>query len=115
MNWATREEEDGKISHGWTCGYCPMPARGPPKFRMHINATKALCHVLRLKGNSVSICKGIIPPAKKIQYKALYNAGRVRKREKGVRAAEMGDDIAESQDRFVADHFPNRPSTTLLM
>ena len=49
MNLVTREEE-GKVVSGWSCGYCPRPAQGPPKFHKHINATKAHAHVLKMKG-----------------------------------------------------------------
>jgi hypothetical protein len=75
---SSREEDNGSVSNGWTCGYCPMPARGPPHFHKHMNASKALAHVLRIKGRSISACKGNIPYAKKEQYKALYNAGRLK-------------------------------------
>ncbi len=36
MNLATCEMEEGKVVCGWSCGYCPHPARGPPKFHKHI-------------------------------------------------------------------------------
>ena len=78
MNMSTREEANGVFSNGWTCGYCPMPARGPPHFHKHLNASKALAHVLRIKGQSVSACKGNIPYNKKVQYKCLYNAGQLK-------------------------------------
>ena len=54
MNLVTHEEEEGKVVSGWSCVYCPYPARGPPKFHKHINATnKALAHVLKLKGCNI--------------------------------------------------------------
>ena len=81
-----------------------MPARGPSHFFKHLNATKALAHVLRIKGASVSACKGNIPFAKKMQYKALYNAGRVKSKISSERKAELEYDIAESQDRMASNY-----------
>ena len=72
INMSSREGDNGSFFNGWTCSYCPMPARGPPHFFKHLNASKALAHVLKIKGKSVSACKGNIPFAKKVQYKALY-------------------------------------------
>jgi len=36
------------------------------------NATKALSHVVKVSGNNVNPCCGIIPAAKARQYNALY-------------------------------------------
>jgi hypothetical protein len=51
---ATQENEFGKTVSGWTCAYCPRPGnvRGYI-FLKTVNATKALCHVLKLRGNAV--------------------------------------------------------------
>ena len=106
INMSVREEDNGVHSNGWTCGHCPMPARGPPHFHKHVNASKALAHVLKLKGQSVSACKGNIPYAKKVQYKALYNAGRLKSKLSKRRKEELDYDIAESQAKTVATHFP---------
>jgi len=106
INMSSREGDDGSLIHGWTCNYCPMPARGPSHFFKHLNATKALAHVLRIKGASVSACKGNIPFAKRVQYKALYNTGRVKSKMLSERKAELDYDIAESQDRVAASHYP---------
>jgi len=104
INMMSREGDNGLLIHGWTCNYCPMPARGPPHFFKHLNATKALAHVLRIKGASVSACKGNIPFAKKMQYKALYNAGRVKSKMSSERKAELEYDIAESQERMASNY-----------
>ena len=106
INMGSREGDNGSLIHGWTCNYCPMPARGPPHFFKYLNATKALAHVLRIKGASVSACKGNIPFAKRVQYKALYNTGRVKSKMSSERKAELDYDIAESQDRVAASHYP---------
>ena len=79
MNLVTHEEEEGKVVSGWSCVYCPYPARGPPKFHKHINATKALAHVLIMKGHNISICKGVIPYAKKISIKLCIMWSALRK------------------------------------
>ena len=106
INMSSREGDNGLLVHGWTCGHCPMPAQGPANFFKHLNATKALAHVLRIKGASVSACKGNIPFPKRVQYKALYNAGRVKSKMSSERKAELDYDIAESQDRVAASHYP---------
>jgi hypothetical protein len=82
-----------------------MPAREPPHFHKHLNASKALAHVLRIKGQRVSVCKGIIPYIKKVQYKVLYNAGRLKSRASQKRKAEVDEDIADSQLTTVAAHY----------
>jgi len=71
-----------------------------------LNASKALAQVLRIKGQSVSACKGNIPHNKKVQYKGLYNAGQLKLRESKPRKAEVDDNIADSQLTTVAAHFP---------
>ena len=98
------DEDNGVHSNGWTCGHCPMSARGPPHFHKHVNASKALAHLLKLKGQSVSACKGKgnIPNVKKVQYKALYNAGQLKSKLSKRRKEELDYDIAESQAKTVA-------------
>ena len=68
---ATQEGKFGKTVSGWTCNYCPCPGNvGGYTFRKTVNATKVLCHVLKLRGNAVGTCKGTIPYTKKRAYKA---------------------------------------------
>ncbi len=72
----TMQEDDfGKNIGGWTCAYCPCPGNvGGYVFCKSVNATKALAHILKIKGQDVAICKGVIPYPKKKAYKSLYNA-----------------------------------------
>jgi hypothetical protein len=80
---ATQENKFGKTVSGWTCAYCPRPGNvGGYLFHKTGNATKTLCHVLKLRGNAVGICKGTIPYAKKRTYEALYNANRIKIKDK---------------------------------
>ncbi len=72
---------EGKYVVGWTCGWCPAPARGAPdNFFRHNNAFKALRHVLKIPDHGIRICLGVIPHGKKVAYKALYNTKMLKKR-----------------------------------
>ena len=103
----TQEDEFGKLISGWTCAYCPRPGNvGGYVFRKSVNATKALAHVLKLKGQDVALCRGIIPYQKKMAYKALYNINRVKKKEKEARDAALRGEILSFQDRSLTAHFP---------
>ena len=53
---------------GWKCLRCKKIF----KFR---NATRALCHFLKLKGNHVAICKAIIPVANLENYHSMRKEG----------------------------------------
>ena len=75
INMSVREEDNGVHSNGWTCGHCPMPARGPPHFHKYLNASKALAHVLKLKGQSVSACKVKFPMQKRCSRKHCITRG----------------------------------------
>ena len=105
------EDEFGKLISGWTCAYCPRPGNvGGYVFRKSVNATKALAHVLKLAGQDVAICRGIIPNQKKMAYKALYNMNLVKKEEKKVRDAALQGEILSFQDQSLAAHFPQAVS-----
>jgi hypothetical protein len=65
-----------------------------------------LCHVLKLRGNAVGTCKGTIPYAKKRAYKALYNANRIKIKDKKGRDAALQGEIVEFQDKSLSAHFP---------
>jgi hypothetical protein len=96
-----------KTVSGWTCAYCPCPGNvGGYILHKTVNATKALCHVLKLRGNAVGTCKGIIPYAKKRAYKALYNANQIKIKDKQGRDAALRDEIVEFQDKLLSAHFP---------
>jgi hypothetical protein len=74
-----QEDNFGKNIGGWTCAYYPHPGNvGGYVFRKSVNATKALVHVLKIKGQDVAICKGVIPYPKKKAYKALYSANHIK-------------------------------------
>lgn len=97
---------EGKYVIGWTCGWCPAPARGSPdNFFRHNNAFKALRHVLKIPDHGIRICLGVIPHGKKMAYKALYNTKLLRKKDREQRKTEMNDQIDSSQERTVERHF----------
>jgi len=80
MNMTQVEIEEGVWISGWSCGHFPArPVRGAPKFFKHINATKALAHILRMKGHKISICKGSFPYEKKCSIKPCMLWGALRK------------------------------------
>ena len=82
-----QKNEFGKAVSGWSYAYCPRRGNvGGYIFRKTVNATKALCHVLKLRGNAIGTCKGTIPYAKKRVYKALYNANRIKIKDKQGRS-----------------------------
>jgi hypothetical protein len=70
MNVVAREDAEvgGKYVSGWTCGHCPHPTQGPLYMFKHVNATKALHHVLKMPNQNIRPCKGNIPYPKKVQY-----------------------------------------------
>ncbi len=73
MNKIVRTNDDSKSYAGWTCGWCPPQKDGSAaKPFWGINATKALSHVVKVSGNDVCLCCGIILAAKAGQYNALY-------------------------------------------
>ena len=86
MNLALREVTDGVFVSGWTCGHCPRPPPGAENSFKHQNAKKALHHVLKNPGQNIKLCKGNIPFQKKQQYKALYNLGIMKKRDRQGRS-----------------------------
>ncbi len=91
-----QEDNFGKNIGGWTCAYCPCSGNvGGYIFCKSVNATKALAHFLKIKGQDVAICKGVIHYPKKKVYKALYNANQIKIKEKKMRDATMRGEILE--------------------
>jgi hypothetical protein len=108
-----QEDNFGKNIGGWTCAYCPHPGDvGGYVIRKSINATKALAHVLKIKGQDVPICKGVIPYPKKKVHKALYNANQIKIKETKMRDATMQGEILEFQDKLLAAYFPAVSATS---
>jgi hypothetical protein len=67
--------DDGHLYAGWKCGYCPHKSDGSEAKPFHTqNATKALCHVAKIKGYDIRPCRGFIPPGKVRQYRMLYQS-----------------------------------------
>jgi hypothetical protein len=79
------QEDDyfGKNIGGWTCAYCPCPGNvGGYVFRKSANATKALAHVLKIKGQDVAICKGESPIQRKRRIKPCITQIELRLKRK---------------------------------
>lgn len=86
--------EDDKITRNmkkdtWCCGWCKKEFKG-------INATKALAHVLRLSGKSISGCKSF----RKIDsmHCMTYEELRKRQHKRGSYAAKAKDVVVERMD-----------------
>ena len=59
-----RSVVDGK--DGWICGWCD-------KFFKPFHDTRAVWHLLKLKGMGIAVCKAVIPEANLKLYMALYD------------------------------------------
>ena len=70
---------DGRSYAGCKCGFCPCNSDGSAFIFCTQNATKALCHVARIKGFDIRPCRGIIPSAKVQQYRMLYQSKAANK------------------------------------
>ncbi len=87
---AMQEDKFGKTISGWTCAYCPRPGNiGGYIFHKTVNAIKVLVHVLKLKGQAIGTCRGVIPYAKERAYKALNNVKQIKIKDKRVRDAAL--------------------------
>jgi hypothetical protein len=60
---------DGK--DGWECGWCG-------KIFASKHASRALRHVLKIKGGNIAVCKAAILDKFLKRYQALYDSGRGR-------------------------------------
>jgi hypothetical protein len=102
LNKIIRTDDDGKSYAGWTCGWCPPQKDGSAAkpFR-GTNATKALSHVVKVSGNDVRPCRGIIPAAKARQYSALYLSKAMQKDLRHNKRETMIAGIEDMQDRTV--------------
>ena len=102
LNKIVRTDEHGKSYAGWTCGWCPLQKDGSAAkpFR-GTNATKALSHVVKVSGNDVCPCCGIIPAAKARQYNALYLSKAMQKDLRHNKREMMIAGIEDMQDRTV--------------
>ena len=67
--------EDGEKKRKWYCSWCNSPFTP-------VNATKALAHVLKLKGFSVRSCPSVILPNYEGRYQELFDRGVNEKKSK---------------------------------
>ena len=102
LNKIVRTDDDGKSYAGWTCGWCPPQKDGSTAkpFR-GTNATKALSHVVKVSGNDIRPCCGIIPADKARQYNALYLSKAMQKDLRHNKRETMIAGIEDMQDRTV--------------
>ncbi|KAL3766558.1 hypothetical protein ACHAWU_007798, partial [Discostella pseudostelligera] len=87
-----------KINGGWECGYCP-PASN---FFKGENATKALYHVLKIKGHNVRPCDGCIPPQYANAYTDLHLRNNAASETRQQKKSAMNKVIGDIQSRTVA-------------
>ena len=96
INHAT-VNNDGKSVSGWTCGWCPSED-GTPQFFKSVNATKALCHVLKVKGQDIRLCRGVIPDQNVAQYWNLYVAKLTAKEQRMEKRHHLQSKISDLQE-----------------
>ena len=59
--------KDVNGKEGWECQWCGL------LFKPTRHATRALRHVLKLKGGDIAICKAVISARYQDRYQALYD------------------------------------------
>ena len=91
---------DGKSISGWTCGWCPSDD-GNPQFFKSVNATKALCHVLKVRGQDIRLCRGEIPDRNVAQYRSLYLSKLSAKEQRTAQRHQLKNTISDLQERTV--------------
>jgi hypothetical protein len=96
----TSIDSDGKSISGWTCGWCPSDD-GNPQFFKSVNATKALCHVLNVRGQDIRLCRGDIPDKNVAQYRALYMTKLSAKEQRTAQRHHLQNKISDLQETTV--------------
>ena len=97
------DKEDGKT--GWRCLWCN-------KFSNPKHATRALCHLLKISGQGIAICKAIIPPLRLERYRALRDLGIASAECKKRGLEEVHDHVASRQLLAVAQLTVKRSKTS---
>jgi hypothetical protein len=86
----------------WKCSWCGYLGAG-------FNATKALFHVNKVRGNDVKSCKGKIELPYKERYKALLSSLQTKRRSGEIMAQRLDTHIESHQDKIsVAFHATKR-------
>jgi hypothetical protein len=94
--------DDGHSYSGWKCGFClckPDGSEANPFCSQ--NATKALCHVAKIKGYNIRPCRGFIPPGKARQYRMLYQSKAADKDQRQQNRQTITLNISNLQDRML--------------
>ena len=73
---------------GWKCGWCNM-------IFYTLHATRVVCHMAKVKGNNIAICKAIIPPSDLARYQAI--------RGQSTKSAAARKKAREDIDDFIDD------------
>ena len=115
LNKVTIDGKDGKSVPAWTCMWCPLKANGQAEdpFR-HMNATKALAHVLKKPGCGIRACKGRIPPNFQARYEELCMMQENRKEQRDSGLQTLREDIEQSQVLMLPLFLINTPLFTAL-
>ena len=95
---------DGK--DGWICGWCD-------KFFKPIHATRAVWHLLKMKGMGIAVCKAAILEANRQLYQALYDCTNKKGTAMKRGRHNVIDIIVERQGRSVRGRVENSPASIL--
>jgi len=74
---------------------------GNPQFFKLVNATKALCHVLKVRGQDIRLCRGEIPDRYVAQYRSLYMSKLSAKEHRTAQRHQLQNKISDLQERTV--------------
>jgi hypothetical protein len=77
----------------WNCSWCGYSGAG-------FNATKAIFHVNKLRGNDVKSCKGKIEPPYQERYKALLSSLQTKRRSGEIMTQRLDTHIESHQDKI---------------
>ena len=97
-----RSVVDGK--DGWICGWCD-------KFFKPFHATRAVWHLLKLKGMGIAVCKAAITDANRQLYQVLYDCTKKKSIAMKRGRQNVMDMIVERQGRTVRGRVENSPAS----
>ena len=86
--------KDVNGKEGWECQRCGLSFK--PR-----HATRAMRHVLKLKGGDIAICKAVISVRYRDRYQALYDRQFARVESKRKSDERISDSVTEQQEAAV--------------
>ena len=71
-----------------------------------LHATRVVCHMAKVKGNNIAICKAIIPPSDLARYQAI--------RGQSTKSAAARKKAREDIDDFIDDRLDGKEAISLV-